>query len=197
MSNFDSPLNNLKIASPCPANWDAMAGNNRVRYCGECKLNVYNLSGMTRKEAETLLNNSEGRLCVRYYQRADGTVLTQDCPVGWRALKMRVSGMAAAFCTMILGFFTFFVAANGNQTGQLVGKFEAKYTRPTPTPKHDVMPLTGAVAVPVKPTPKPAPKESPKPSPKPGKNSASEAPNEQFLLGRKAVLQDETSKNNS
>ena len=72
-AKFSSPLNNIKIASPCSQDWDAMIGSERKRYCGDCKLNVYNLSGMSRTEAENLLSNSEGRLCVRFYRRADGT----------------------------------------------------------------------------------------------------------------------------
>ena len=62
MAEFDSPLKNLKIASPCTAEWDGMTGNERKRFCGECKLHVYNLSGMTRYDAENLLRLSEGRL---------------------------------------------------------------------------------------------------------------------------------------
>lgn len=102
-SNFTSPLNNIKVASPCQADWNAMIGDERKRFCGSCKLNVYNLSGMTRTEAEKLLIQSEGRLCVRFYQRADGTVLTKDCPVGWRALKKRISKTAAAFVSLLFG----------------------------------------------------------------------------------------------
>lgn len=105
MSKFDNPLNNIKIASPCPTDWDTMTGDERRRYCGECKLNVYNLSGMTRREAENLLMNAEGRLCVRFYRRADGTVLTKDCPVGWRALKKRASKAAVAVFSMLGGIF--------------------------------------------------------------------------------------------
>ena len=78
-----------------------MIGNERSRHCGECKLNVYNLSGMTRVEAENLLLNAEGRVCVRYFKRADGTVLTKDCPVGWKALKHRVSKTSAAFASIV------------------------------------------------------------------------------------------------
>ncbi|MBK9765573.1 MAG: hypothetical protein IPP63_00360 [Chloracidobacterium sp.] len=74
MSKFDSPLNDIKIASPCSADWNGMYGDERKRFCGECKLNVYNLSGMTKNEAERLVTNAEGRLCVRFYQRADGSV---------------------------------------------------------------------------------------------------------------------------
>jgi hypothetical protein len=77
-----SILTQVKVASPCSADWDAMEGDDRARFCGQCKKNVYNLSAMTEKEAAALVRNTEGRLCVRYYRRADGTMLTADCPVG-------------------------------------------------------------------------------------------------------------------
>ncbi|MBA2735337.1 MAG: hypothetical protein H0U50_00980 [Pyrinomonadaceae bacterium] len=115
MTKFDNPLNNIKIASPCSADWNAMMGNERKRYCGDCKLNVYNLSGMTRTEAENLLLNSEGRLCVRFYKRADGTVLTKDCPVGWQALKKRISKKAAAVFSMIAGILGGLFAFNATK----------------------------------------------------------------------------------
>lgn len=102
MSKFESPLDNIKVASPCSANWDEMFGNERKRFCGECKLNVYNLSGMTKYDAENLLVVSEGRLCVRYFQRSDGTILTADCPVGWAKVKQRLSVVATAAFSMLL-----------------------------------------------------------------------------------------------
>src|SRR5690348_11198318 len=46
-------LDRIQIASPCEASWDAMNGDDRVRFCGLCEKNVYNLSAMTRDEAET------------------------------------------------------------------------------------------------------------------------------------------------
>lgn len=100
-TKYTNPLNNIKIASPCSQDWNAMIGTEQKRFCGECKLNVYNLSGMTRGEAENLLSNSEGRLCVRFFKRADGTVLTKDCPVGWQAIKRRVSRAATAFASLL------------------------------------------------------------------------------------------------
>ncbi len=101
MSKFTNHLSSVKIASPCSQNWNEMIGTERKRFCGECKLNVYNLSGMSRREAENLLINSEGRLCVRFYRRADGSVLTKDCPVGWQAIKRLVSKTATAFASLI------------------------------------------------------------------------------------------------
>lgn len=93
MANYSNPLKHVQIAAPCQANWDEMYafGGERVRHCSQCQRNVYNLSAMPREEAETLLLKTEGRLCVRFYRRADGTILTQNCPVGLRALKQRVS----------------------------------------------------------------------------------------------------------
>lgn len=106
MSKFTSPLNDLKIASPCPADWNAMLGDDRVRYCGECKLNVYNLSGMTTEDAERLIIGAEGRLCVRFYRRQDGSVITKDCPVGWAKMRQQTKKVAVAAGSMITALFT-------------------------------------------------------------------------------------------
>ena len=89
------PLDRIQVAKPCPVSWDSMSGDDRVRFCGACRLNVFNLSGMTRREATELLQLVEGRLCVRFFRRKDGTLLTSDCPVGmgWTGVAAR----AAAF----------------------------------------------------------------------------------------------------
>ena len=86
-----SVLNDLRIASPCPASWRSMRGDDRVRFCDACSKSVYNLSDLTATEATALIRESEGGICLRLYRRADGTVLTADCPVGLRhALRRRL-----------------------------------------------------------------------------------------------------------
>ncbi|HEY0321508.1 MAG TPA: hypothetical protein VGC66_11160 [Pyrinomonadaceae bacterium] len=105
MARFNSPLDNIRIASPCSSDWNQMIGDERVRFCQQCSLNVYNLSSMTRREAESLIAKTEGRLCVRYYRRRDGTVLTNNCPVGLRAIKRRISRTASAMLSAVLSFF--------------------------------------------------------------------------------------------
>lgn len=94
-------LDNIRVAAPCPMSWEQMTGDNRVRHCQECKLNIYNLSDMTRAEAERLIATREGRLCVHYYRRADGTILTRDCPRGLRAVTERILRIAAAVLSAI------------------------------------------------------------------------------------------------
>ena len=104
MKRFSSPLRNVKVASPCPAEWDRMIGDERARFCGQCELNVYNLSAMSTLEAESLIARTEGRLCVRYYRRKDGSIITQDCPVGLRRLKQRAARIKRAVASLVLGF---------------------------------------------------------------------------------------------
>src|SRR5215213_5153777 len=106
MQTYTNPLEHVKVAAPCPADWSKMVGDERARYCDRCSLHVYNLSGMTRREAEALVTNAEGRLCVRFYRRPDGTILTRNCPVGLSALRRRAAHVATATLTAVLGFFT-------------------------------------------------------------------------------------------
>jgi hypothetical protein len=82
-------LDRARVASPCNVSWDDMPGNDRIRHCGKCDKNVYNVAFMSRDEAETLLREAEGRVCMRIYRRADGTVLTSDCPVGAQRKRRR------------------------------------------------------------------------------------------------------------
>ncbi|GAB5536242.1 MAG: hypothetical protein Rubg2KO_24910 [Rubricoccaceae bacterium] len=100
------PLYGLRIASPCDADWAAMPGTDRVRNCADCALNVYNLSEMTTREARALIRQHEGRLCVRLYRRADGTVLTRDCPEGVpdaATERRRGAVVALALATLFVG----------------------------------------------------------------------------------------------
>lgn len=105
MVRFNNPLDDVKVAAPCPANWDEMIGCEQVRFCSQCSLNVYNLSGMSKKEAESIIARTEGRLCVRFYRRADGTILTNNCPVGLRAIRRRLSRITTAIISAVLSFF--------------------------------------------------------------------------------------------
>ncbi len=84
-----SVLQNIEVAAPCSADWNDMTGDDRVRFCGDCKLNVYNLSAMTEDQIVGLVRETEGRLCGRFYRRPDGTILVQDCPKGFRAIVRR------------------------------------------------------------------------------------------------------------
>jgi hypothetical protein len=103
-------LESLTIAAPCPASWDQMEGDDRVRFCSLCQQAVYDMSALSRAEAEALIAKATGRLCLRLFRRADGTVMTRDCPVGVlraarRPLAAVIGGWAFLFL-VALGWFT-------------------------------------------------------------------------------------------
>jgi hypothetical protein len=144
MTRLPVMLDNLRIASPCQADWDEMAGDERVRFCGRCEKNVYNLSAMTRDAAEALVSEREGRVCVRFYQRQDGTLLSADCPAGVERRRFRqrvwsaISSVAASLALLL---------------GLLCGRARADLTlhdgkKPRPRP---VALMGGPVAMPQRP----------------------------------------------
>lgn len=148
MSKRTSPLDHVTVAAPCNVGWDNMVGNEKVRFCGQCNLNVYNLSGMTRPDAEHLIAQMEGRLCIRYYRRADGTILTKNCPVGLRALKRQLSRIANASISAVLSFFAGILVVTGLRERPLIpiatqgATISIKEKLPKPVP------ITGTYAAP-------------------------------------------------
>ena len=72
-------LDAVTIASPCTGPWNSMAGDHRKRFCGQCRLHVHDVSAMTRREADALIESAGGRCCLRLWRRPDGRVITKDC----------------------------------------------------------------------------------------------------------------------
>lgn len=76
------------ITTPCNVGWENMQGDERVRFCQHCSLNVYNLAEMTDDEVKQLVaERPPGRLCVRMTKRPDGTIVTNNCPVFLRRFR--------------------------------------------------------------------------------------------------------------
>ena len=93
----------LRISSPCPKTWDELIGGDRVRYCGQCRLNVYNFAIMSRSEIEDVVRKTEGRLCGQLYLRGDRTVTARNCPASrGRTILKRAVSVAAVL--LLAGF---------------------------------------------------------------------------------------------
>ncbi|WP_309690607.1 hypothetical protein [Armatimonas sp.] len=141
MERNDTPhLRSVRIAAPCHESWNAMPGSERVRSCERCQHKVYNLSELTTSEAEALIRSAEGRLCVRFYRRADGTILTKDCTVGATARRnKRVAQATAGIAAAV---------------GSAAALFRPQPTLGTPlpviqtTPEPIFHPVMGAIAAP-------------------------------------------------
>lgn len=107
--NVTVDLNKIRIASPCTMSWAEMKGDDRVRHCGACQLNVYNVAGLSSAETvELLTRNASGeRVCMRLSRRSDGTLLTNDCPVGVKLLR-KARLKFASLCAMSLSALMWF-----------------------------------------------------------------------------------------
>lgn len=94
-------LADLRQATPCPASWEGMVGDDTVRHCALCEKNVYDFSGLTALEAAQLLHDREGDVCARLHRRRDGRLILADCEVGRRRRRRRV--LAGAAASLVLG----------------------------------------------------------------------------------------------
>lgn len=99
-----SVLDTISVESPCSVPWNSMRGDGRSRFCSQCRLNVFNISEMSRPDAEELIRSKNGRLCVRYYRRADGTVATGDCGSRWRRKFAIATGLFFAALAATFGW---------------------------------------------------------------------------------------------
>ncbi len=135
-------LHNIRIDSPCTASWASMAGDERVRHCGDCNKSVFNLSAMPEADAAALLaNNTDGELCVRFYQRADGTVMTSDCGTSTRARTRRALRKLPA----VAGAALFALSATGSATAEPIPV--VRISHPLPVRDAGTMMMGAPIAI--------------------------------------------------
>lgn len=103
MKKQKSILDNLYLAAPCSVPWDAMVGDERQRDCSGCSRTVYNISEMSRRDAERFLLEKGTSECMRFYRRQDGTIMTDDCPRALRKLRDRCK-MATKIAVSMVAF---------------------------------------------------------------------------------------------
>lgn len=133
-------LDNLKLATPCDQAWEGMVGNERVRHCGSCRKNVFNLSALTRDAATQLVRETEGDLCVRFFKRSDGTILTSDCSVGVRRTKRNVLIAAGAVVTLAVGAYGAFRMTRSHEPEEHMTEYLGGAPMPEPVSVERVAP---------------------------------------------------------
>jgi hypothetical protein len=92
----------LQVVAPCNESWDAMPGGDDIRFCGRCRQNVYNLSEMNEAQVRDLV---QGPVCVRFFARGDGTVVTRQCAPMLEAARRRMLALAAGLLPLAAGFW--------------------------------------------------------------------------------------------
>lgn len=103
-SKTNEPLDNLTLSYSCPVAWNNMDGNERERLCKQCDKKVYNISNLSRSEANSFLLSKAGKeTCYSFYLRADGTIKTDNCPAIFRPIRDKCKLMMRA-CSFMLAF---------------------------------------------------------------------------------------------
>jgi hypothetical protein len=137
-------IDQIEIQSPCTVAWDEMrpaGGDGRVRFCGQCRQNVYNVEAMSRGEARRLVAMREGRVCVRILRRPDGTVVTADCWARLRAARHR--GFLPFLGMLVLVGFTQIIAI-----GVGLARLKGMIGGPPPAPRRVSLPIAGQLVAP-------------------------------------------------
>jgi hypothetical protein len=140
-------LDSITIPVPCPVAWDAMRGDHRTRFCGQCKQNVHDVSELTAAEAVRLVTGGEKPPCLRLFRRPDGRVMTADCLTkrerAWKWQNRRSAWAAGLFGLLAFGCTKPFDGAAGEPCGGVplpVLTHEAAALPEAPAPHEPVAP---------------------------------------------------------
>src|SRR5205814_2356963 len=102
---------------------DAMVGDERVRFCDHCQFSVQNLSNMTHDEAQKIVDDSTGRLCVCYSLTTEGRIQTLDYQTAPKqARSTRFWIVSATVGAIIASIFRFGPLNKPKPTGMVMGK---------------------------------------------------------------------------
>lgn len=149
MTTPKSLLDRLVITSPCTADWDEMTGTDQIRYCSECRKYVYNLSEMTRREAEALVASRRSQMCARMIRDIDDRVLTVDSLPPVRLLGWRPGPVASAVVSAMIGIAPGAAAlANAQQASARAtySRVESSHIKESPAPGSGTSTIAGTVS---------------------------------------------------
>lgn len=121
----------LRVTEPCEKSWDELVGGDRERFCGACRLHVFNSEALTRREAQELTEDSSERVCMRVVREPDGSPRFADSG------PARVAGWALAAGSGLL-------AACGSapeKAAPTEGPTPPPVEQPTPQQDPEVPPL--------------------------------------------------------
>ncbi len=130
-----------------------MTGNESVRFCHSCKLNVYNISQFSDSEAEEIFaqNLNGNRMCTRLYRRPDGTIMTDNCPRALRRLRdlrnktFSAIAKVAALATLFLTAFMPHASAKDHDKAKAPQPSKAKSPVVSPSASSPQQSLTAGV----------------------------------------------------
>jgi hypothetical protein len=105
MKNLPPPL---KVASPCPKQWEEMTGDAKRRFCEHCQLHVHNLSAMSERERGRFVEETKGKACIAYVVRPDGAMLPDGF---WTRVLRPLRGVRVASLAVLATLLPFWFSS--------------------------------------------------------------------------------------
>jgi hypothetical protein len=128
-------LDDLTIPEPCNADWNAMTGDERRRFCGACQKHVTDLSTFTKPEAQRFLDENPGA-CVQF-TRVRGTMVfepTPPRPVSLRRPRALVRRVASAAAVALVTSAPAYASSDAEEPGPSLVEWVASwFTQPVVT----------------------------------------------------------------
>jgi hypothetical protein len=141
MSARTISLHQVRVGSPCPKTWDELSGDGGSRFCSHCNRHVHNLSAMPADQAQRLVCESAGRLCIAYVPDERGGVT----PLSYREQKPPRYGWKLVAAIAALG---------GIASGVVTAIYRPKPPPPAPILGKVVRPMVvGDMVVVIPPSP--------------------------------------------
>lgn len=75
-----APENPIAVRTPCPMKWQELAGSGPTRYCDQCSLHVHDAVQLPERTARAMVEEADGRVCMRLTYDERGRVLFADTP---------------------------------------------------------------------------------------------------------------------
>lgn len=122
--SLQKQANDIVISSPCSVRWESMSGDEKIRFCGECKKNVHNITNMPPEQvADVLSRRLDERLCVFMYRKDNGTVVLDNCPAFLRQKRDKIRAYAVA----ALLIFSWMLATGADAQGLVGAPIDPRY----------------------------------------------------------------------
>lgn len=75
-----APENPIAVRTPCPMKWQELNGSGPTRFCDQCSLHVHDAVQLPERTARAMIEEADGRVCMRLTYDERGRLLFADTP---------------------------------------------------------------------------------------------------------------------
>lgn len=143
-----TPLEVIQIKQPCELDWDALPGDGPTRMCPRCRKQVHNLSALPREDAERLVGQRSGPMCVYFTRDPHGIVNTLEYAPGPNRTRQRWWFGLAGVLTLVGAGCQFLLSGSRPPSARVAGTMPFPASNPAVRVAGDIGPSNCATSRP-------------------------------------------------